>query len=61
MVAPGTPQQAVDARAHVETTHGIRAFGGPRPGPLPGTWRTELSIGAAGVEIPLDEAVAAWS
>jgi len=61
VVVSGTPQQAVEARAHVEATLGIRAFGGPRPGPLPGTWRTELSIGASGVEIPVDEAVAAWS
>ena len=61
VVARGTPAQAVAARDHVAETLGIRPFRGPRPSRLPNHWRTELSIGASGVEIPVEEAVAAWA
>jgi len=61
VVAEGTPEQAISARDHVAEALGIRPFRAPRAGPLPGTWRTEMSIGASGVRIPVDEAVSAWS
>ncbi|MEZ4316956.1 MAG: beta-eliminating lyase-related protein [Myxococcota bacterium] len=54
------PEQAAAARDRVAEETGIRAMSAPRPGPLPGTFRTELYIGTSALGIPVDEAADAW-
>ncbi|MCB9676441.1 MAG: threonine aldolase [Alphaproteobacteria bacterium] len=60
VVAERSVEDAVAGRQAVEDALGIRAFAGPRPGPLPGTFRTEIYVGRAGLEVTPDEAREAW-
>lgn len=61
VVAEGEPAAAHEARDAVADALGVRPFRAARPGPLPGTWRTELSVGEAALQVSMAEAVGAWT
>lgn len=60
VVAEVPPDDAVAGRVRVEEAMGIRLFGGARPGPLPGTFRTEISVFEAGLAVAPEEAAEGW-
>jgi threonine aldolase len=60
VVCRGEVADAVRGRAKVEEALGVRLFGGPRPGPMPGTWRTEISVMEAGLAVSAEDVAEGW-
>ena len=57
----GEARDVVAAREAVKAELGIQPLSSPRPGPMPGTWRCEVTIAEAAMAITPDELRAAWA
>jgi len=60
VIAEGDVAAAVEGRQRVESALGIRLFGGPRPGPLPGTFRTEVSVFEPALQVSANDVREGW-
>ena len=60
VVVDGDPAAAAVVRDAVADELGVMPFRAPQPGPLPGTWKVELYIGDAAMQVGVEEAAQVW-